>query len=304
MVYMGRTDSGRFIPELLNETSNERPCTIFTINFFYDQNYLDYLGFVYGSRLAPLTSDDYNQGVEGYINDFLKRQQHDHDFPSSDIRRKQIFPGETVTNINGTLRPDSLIALWKVNEMLLQILLRKNPNVPFAIEESFPLKSTYTNSTTLGPIIELGVSQAPNTLNAERVTKSIDYWRGAAQQLLSQPEISKWPAVRLAYAKMALGQARLFDECGYKTGAEDVSRLAYKICPDNEEIVFGLAGILFHAGHADEAMRLEQGFTENGKASRTRAVVVAALVLSSFVCLIVFIMRAWKRTNRGVAIED
>ena len=54
MVYVGGTDAGRYIPTLLNETSGGEPHIIITQNALADGSYLNYLGFLYGDRMATL----------------------------------------------------------------------------------------------------------------------------------------------------------------------------------------------------------------------------------------------------------
>ena len=52
MVYVGGTDPGRFIPELMNDTGDAEPHVVITQNGLADSVYLDYLRFIYGDRLA------------------------------------------------------------------------------------------------------------------------------------------------------------------------------------------------------------------------------------------------------------
>jgi hypothetical protein len=58
MVYVGGTDNGRRIPELLNETSGGEPHIIVTQNAFADSRYLEYINTLYADRFATLTTDD------------------------------------------------------------------------------------------------------------------------------------------------------------------------------------------------------------------------------------------------------
>jgi hypothetical protein len=52
MVYVGGTDPGRFIPTLLNETSDGERHVVLTQNAFADGSYLQYVRFLYEDRLA------------------------------------------------------------------------------------------------------------------------------------------------------------------------------------------------------------------------------------------------------------
>src|SRR5262249_27704024 len=52
MVYVGGTDAGRFIPTLLNETSDGERHVILTQNAMADNTSLQYAGFLYSDRLS------------------------------------------------------------------------------------------------------------------------------------------------------------------------------------------------------------------------------------------------------------
>ena len=58
MVYARGTDSGCFIPLMLNETSDGEQHIMLTQNALADQSYLDYFSSRYGNQLTTLTSED------------------------------------------------------------------------------------------------------------------------------------------------------------------------------------------------------------------------------------------------------
>src|SRR5207249_1287458 len=58
MVYVGGTDNGRWIPELLNETAEGERHIMVTQNAFADGRYLEFMSEVYGEQMAALTKDD------------------------------------------------------------------------------------------------------------------------------------------------------------------------------------------------------------------------------------------------------
>ena len=101
---------------------------------------------------------------------------------------KQVRPGEDIKMIENRVQVSGQVAVMAINEKLFQALMEKNPDASFAIEQSFPLESTYANATPLGPIMELRVRDEQNALTAERAAQSVDYWRATAQQLLADPE--------------------------------------------------------------------------------------------------------------------
>src|SRR5258706_11417645 len=182
MIYVGGTDPGCFIPTFLNETSEgERHITL-TQNALADGTYLEYLNFLYGEKLSTLTQEDSQRAFQDYIADAQKRLEHDQQFPDEP---KQIRPGEDIQVTDGKVEVGGQVAVMGINEKLLEALMQKNPGISFAIQESFPMRSTYADALPLGPLMELGARDDQNTFTAERAAQSLDYWRNAAQQALS-----------------------------------------------------------------------------------------------------------------------
>jgi hypothetical protein len=101
MIYVGGTDSGRWIPTLLNETSEGEHHVILTQNALADSNYVDYINFLYNDRLATLTKDDSGRAFADYVADAQKRLQHDQQSPEEP---KQIRPDEEVRSIDGRVQ--------------------------------------------------------------------------------------------------------------------------------------------------------------------------------------------------------
>src|SRR5439155_3634116 len=139
MVYVGGTDPGRWIPELLNDTSEGEHHIGLTQNGLADGAYLDYLSLLYGNRMATLTSEDSGRIFEEYIADAQKRLEHDQQFPDEP---KQVRTDEDIRITEGHLALSGM-AVMDINGRLLEALMQKNPGLSFALQESQPLKSTY-----------------------------------------------------------------------------------------------------------------------------------------------------------------
>ena len=268
MAYVGGTDPGRFIPTLLNETSDGERHVIITQNGLASSSYLDYLNFLYGDRLATLTHEDSNRAFQDYLSDFQRRLEHDKEFPNEP---KQVLPGENskrdlprpVTSQDGLVEVTGTIATMAVNERLLQMLLQKNPELSFGLEESFPLKSTYGDATLLGPITELRAQDPQNALTAERAAQSIEYWRAIADQFRINPDESEELAAPKTYSKLAVAQANLFADRSFTAEAEQAYRIANQIYPANVEAATGLAGVLMRSGRAAEAAQMLDQFSRD-----------------------------------------
>jgi tetratricopeptide (TPR) repeat protein len=272
MVYVGGTDPGRFIPTLLNETSDGERHVIVTQNGLAAGSYLGYVNFLYGDRLAIPTDEDSNRAFQDYLTDFQQRLAHDQQFPDEP---KQVLPGEnsgtkrdgtssfTVSSQDERVRLSGEVAVMAVNERLLQMLLEKNPDASFALEESFPLKSTYAGAAPLGPIMELRVPDELNAFTAERAAQTLDYWRATTQQLLSDTEASGSPDTLKTYSHMAAAQANLLADHNYNGEAEQAYRLASQLSPSNPEAANGLAETLARAGRAEDARGVLEEFVRN-----------------------------------------
>lgn len=256
MVYVGGTDPGRWIPELLNETSGSEPRIIVTQNAFADSRYLDFMQTLYGERFSALTQEESKRAFDAYIADAQKRWEHDQQFPDEP---KQVRPGETVGMTDGRFQVSGQVSVMDINERLLKILMEKNPELTFAIEQSFPFKSTYEAATPLGPIMELGVHDEQRALTAERATQTVDYWRAATEQLLSDdngPVLDE--NLRKAHSKLASNHADLLLNRGYTAEAEQLLRFAAQIAPSSPEAVFLYANLLTGQNRAAEAIPIAE----------------------------------------------
>ena len=255
MVYVGGTDAGRFIPTLLNETGAGDQHIILTQNALADGTYLDYLRFQYGEQMAMLTPEESQQAFQDYMADATKRMQHDEQFPDEP---KQLRPGEDVQMKDGRTQVSGQVSVMLINELMLQTLMQKNPDSTFALQESFPFKSTYASATPLGPIMELGNQDPQSALTPERATQSLDYWRTTAQDLLADPDALQGSAARDAYSKLLLAQANLFLDRNYSGQGEEALRLAVQLAPASTETVFTYAGLLAKENRFAEASQLVQ----------------------------------------------
>jgi hypothetical protein len=265
MVYVGGTDPGRWIPTLLNETSEGERHMVLTQNALADGTYLDYVDFLYGERLHSLSQDDSKSAFQEYLADAQKRLTHDQQFPDEP---KQIRPGEDIRNIDGKVQVSGQIAVMAINERLLQILMAKNPDATFGLQESFPFKSTYADAMPLGPIMELRAQDGQNAFTPERAAQSLDYWRAATQQLLSDPTAASSQETLLTHSHDAVAAANLLAAHNYSADAEQAYRLSSQLWPGNPEPIGGLAELLVRTGRAGEASQLLEDFARKNPGER------------------------------------
>lgn len=258
MVYVGGTDNGRWIPELLNETSGGERHIILTQNALADLTYLDYVDLQYGERFQALTSEDSQRAFADYVADASRRFTHDRDFPEEP---KQLRPGEQVTmSEDGRISVGGQVAVMAINGKLLEALRTKNPELTFAVQESSPLEGTYADALPLGPLMELGARTDENTFTAERAAETSAYWQQAAGEILADPATAGSPAALKSYSHDAVSAGNLLAAHGHTAQAEETYQLARQLWPDNPEPVFKLGELLDRSGRTDDARRLVEEF--------------------------------------------
>lgn len=258
MVYVGGTDSGRWIPELLNDTSDGERHIIITQNGLADLTYLDYLQLQYDHRFNTLTADDSQKAFSDYVADATRRLQHDRQFPDEPM---QVRPGEEIhSDADGRVRVSGPVAVMSINERLLQSLMAKNEDAPFALQESSPLQGTYAEAVPLGPLMELGAADSASTFTADRAEETVNYWRDISDRLQSRADEKPSEAALKSYAHDAAAAANLMVAHGYTAEAEKAYRLAANLWPGNPESVGGLADLLRRDGRVAEARKLLEDF--------------------------------------------
>jgi hypothetical protein len=257
MVYVGGTDDGRFVPELLNETSGDSRIML-TQNALADPTYLDYLRELYGDQFNMLTPDDSQLAFQQYITDAQKRLQHDLNFPDEP---KQVLPGENIqVDANGHVQVSGQVAVMSVNQVLLQMLMQKNPDMSFAMQESFPMQNTYPGALPLGPLLELNAQNAQNQFTTDVAAQSVDYWSSMTQTLLADPNVTGSSTTLKSYSHDVNATANLLAANNFTDQAEQAYTLASQIYPGNPDPVNGLAKLLTQTGHADQAQALVSQF--------------------------------------------
>ena len=259
MVYVGGTDNGRWIPELLNDTAEGGQHIIVTQNGLAASDYLDYLRLQYDGRLANLSDEDSQRAFQDYMTDAQKRLQHDQQFPDEP---EQVRPGEDIKVVDGKYQVSGRVAVMAINERLLGMLMQKNPDLSFAIEESFPLAGTYANALPLGPLMQLQGVSGQNPFDATRASQTVDYWRSTTQQLLSDPEATASDTVLRAYSHQTAAAGNLLAAHGFTSDAEAAYRLATQLYPANPEAVTSMADVLSRSGRQDEARQVLEDFSK------------------------------------------
>ncbi|MBX3732690.1 MAG: tetratricopeptide repeat protein [Verrucomicrobiae bacterium] len=249
-VVLGGTDPGRFIPTLMNATDGEAR-VVLTQNTLADASYLDYLQFLHGDRLHLPSQDDSRRAFQAYIADAMQRFEHDRGSPQD---ARQIRPGEQIeVHPDGRVHVGGQAAVMAINEALVSRLIDLNPDLPFFMEESFPLPSLRSDAVPSGPLIQLGGGDG---LDADHARNSVDYWISRAGSLLDDPAVVDAPVVRDSWANLALAQGSLLQDRGLGSEAEAIYRVARDLSPGYPDVVLRHLELLTSQGRWNDATRL------------------------------------------------
>lgn len=260
MIYVGGTDNGRWIPELLNETSAGERHVIVTQNGLADNSYLDYLRLQYEDHLSLPTSQDAERIFQEYLTDARKRFEHDQEFPD---QPKQVRPGEDFRSGDGRFEVSGSTAVMAINEKLLTRMMDLNPDRSFGLQESFPLRGTYADAVPLGPLMELRAKEDAAGFTPERATAALEYWQNAARDARADPVTAASPSALKSYSHDAASAANLLAAHDYGSQAEQAYRLASGLWPENPEATAALAQLLERSGRADEGRKMREDFARN-----------------------------------------
>jgi hypothetical protein len=256
MVYVGGTDSSRWVPALLNDTEEGDQHIVITQNGLADKSYLEYVALQFGGRMNTLSDDDQKQAFDSFVDEARRRLEHDQNFPDEP---KQIRPGENIKLIDGKVDVGGQTAVMDINERLLNKLLERNPGLSFAVGESFPLKGTYADAIPLGPLMELRAN-ATESFTPERVSESLDYWRDTAQFVLHDPEASRSDDAKKSYSHDATAAANLLAAHGFNAEAEGAYTVARQLWPGSPDAAADLSELYQRTGRTAEADQLLQDF--------------------------------------------
>jgi tetratricopeptide (TPR) repeat protein len=257
MVYIGGTDPGRFVVTMMNETRDGEHHMVLTQNALADGRYIDFLNDLYGNQMAVLTQDEKDAAFKKYMADAKQRLLHDQNFPDEP---KQVRDGENVTiGDDGDVKISGQISVMAINELLIQKLIEKNPDLSFAMEESISMPSTYIHGAPLGSLIELNAQSGPDSLTPDSAAQSLAYWNNAAQQATADvSDADSLDQLKKMYSHEITSQGHLFAAQGLNDQAEHAFALAVQLCPSSPEAVFNYVQVLMDQKRPAEALRVAQ----------------------------------------------
>ncbi len=172
-IYFGGTDPGRFWISAMSESHRDgRPFFTLTQNQLADGTYLEYLRKMYGDKLYIPTADDSQATFQEYLTNAQQR-----------LKAGKLRPGEDVRSVDNRVQVSGQVAVMAINGLLVKIILKKNPDHEFYLEESFPLDWMYPQLSPHGLIMKLH-PEPLTTLREAEVQKDFDYWKRFVGELI------------------------------------------------------------------------------------------------------------------------
>lgn len=283
-IYFGGTDAGRFIISALCESQREgRPFFTVTQNQLADDTYLEYLRKMYGGKIQIPSREDSRKSFDEYMTDVRER-----------LKADKLKPGEDVHIVNGQVKVSGQVAVMEINGLLAKIIVDKNPDRDFFIEESFPLDWMYPHLSPHGLIMQLH-HEPLDELKEDTVQKDGDFWKefmgelvgdwiadgtsmkkicdfadevylqkdlaefrgdkGFIKNMAAQKTFSKLRTSIAALYTWRLHQAKSEPEKDRMRKAADLAfRQAFVCCPVSPEVVYRYTSFLLELNRPDDAM--------------------------------------------------
>jgi tetratricopeptide (TPR) repeat protein len=188
-IYFGGTDAGRFIISALSTSHSEgHPFFTLTQNALADASYLDYLRDIYGAKIYVPSLEDSRQAFQEYLDDAQKR-----------FEKNQPKEGESIKMVDGRFQVSGVIAVMMINELLVKVIIDKNPSREIYLEESYALESLYGRSLPHGLIFKVNhqpLEQVPQPV----MEADHQFWTDQCRALIgnvvqtgtSVPELCSW----------------------------------------------------------------------------------------------------------------
>jgi predicted Zn-dependent protease len=144
-----------------------------------------------------------------------------------------------------------------LNQRLLQLILEKNSDLGFILQESFPLTGTYDQATPAGPIMELRARTDSEPLSTEAASGALDYWRSVATQVSAATPSDE---TLKNYSHMAVAHGNLLAHNGHPHAAEQTYQISLQIFPRNVDTLINYRRFLLDQGRPTEAATLLNTF--------------------------------------------
>ncbi len=285
-IYFGGTDPGRFVITAMQKLQVDGdPFFTLTQNALADGSYLDYLRSMYGDKIYIPTKEDSQKCFTDYSDDAKKRMQEGKLQPGEDV---------SIDPASGKVEVKGYMGVMNINALIAKVVLDRNTNQQFYLEESFPLEWMFPYLEPHGLIFKLN-HQPLSVLPEETVQQDHDYWTNAVSPMIgdwlndytSVKEISDFAdkvfhqhdfsgfkgdpdfvknhyshsmfsKARTSIAGVYAWRAQNTTDAGEKERMNDAADFAYRqawaLCPYLPEAVYGYVGFLMAQQRAPDAV--------------------------------------------------
>lgn len=254
-VLLAGGDATRFVPTLLGDSPEGSSRVVLTQSSFADSSYLNYARFQYGDRVQLPEPGEVEQAFQAALK---KHGQLD---------------GQGKMTMSG---PE---AVTSINETLVSLLVAKNPEMKFALQETHAMPATHAGAELAGALTMLGQGQGAEgkspRVGPEEAARTVIYWQDTVERLRSDPAVSGSVAAREGWAELAMGQANLLNTAERRVEAETLYRAAANLVPESAAATTKLAQWLAANGRAGDAIQALHAFSS---AYPDQAGAVAALM--------------------------
>lgn len=250
-VYFGGTDPGRFLVTALNATRFDSKVFVITQNQLVDSTYVRYLGAVHGEELWLPGK----KGMQAALDEYVRKAQSGNNPGDVGIRivggRPQVFGRVGVMGVNGIL--------------CRMVFEHNQDDHEFFVEESGVIDWMYPHLEPWGPVMKLN-KEPVSTLSDEVVQRDIRFWNEQLEALASDPEFSRVPGARNAFAKLRCSGAGVYSFHGQYESAEAAFEQAHKLCPYSVEVHLRYARMQDDRGKLDRALKVMERLLEQDPA--------------------------------------
>ena len=172
-IYFGGTDPGRYIISALVDSHQAGdPFFVLTQNQLADEAYLDYLQAMYGKKIRIPSAPEFANLCSNYFTEATER-----------YNAGKLKPGEEVSVIGGKIQIAGRTAVMTINGLLANLIIEKNPERKFYLEESFAIDAMYPYLSPHGLIFEVHHSPM-KALSDDEIRNDQAYWKKLVAELI------------------------------------------------------------------------------------------------------------------------
>ena len=237
-IYLGGTDSGRFVITTVNALKEPQPIFCITQNALADITYAAHLRAVYGASIWLPKQEDSAQAFQRYV---------------EDVKSGKRPANAELTIKNGRVQVAGVLGVMEINGILCEMIFEHNRDShPFFVEESYVINWMYPYLEPHGLIMKLN-GQPVDKLTEQVVTRDREFWKRYVGLLEGRPGFATNTDARKAFSKLRSAIAGLYAYRKMYEDAEAAFRQSIRLYRTSPEASFRLARMYEEQGRLAEA---------------------------------------------------